>query len=102
LISPPLPSPLFPSTTLFRSPASPRCGRRGPRARHPSRPPTGWATKRVSIGNRGVGARGEPLWTVPAYDGFHWNDHGRHGEVHGRSEEHTSELQSRSDLVCRI
>src|SRR2546428_13171848 len=24
------------------------------------------------------------------------------GGVHGRSEEHTSELQSRSDLVCRL
>src|SRR2546421_7077737 len=25
-----------------------------------------------------------------------------HGKTHNRSEEHTSELQSRSDLVCRL
>src|SRR5437868_12591429 len=66
-------STLFPYTTLFRSPES----RRG-------RPPT-----------------------------FHHEDHcmtieqllraaGRAGVAHNRSEEHTSELQSRFDLVCRL
>src|SRR2546430_7686864 len=29
-----------------------------------------------------------------------WN--GRNGETNGRSEEHTSELQSQSNLVCRL
>src|SRR2546422_2298910 len=39
---------------------------------------------------------GEPVdFTVDAYPGLH-------GEVDGRSEEHTSELQSRLHLVCRL
>src|SRR2546428_8344789 len=29
-------------------------------------------------------------------------DHAQSGRRHSRSEEHTSELQSRSDLVCRL
>src|SRR5438034_10139306 len=32
---------------------------------------------------------------------FAWNSH-RHLEIYWRSEEHTSELQSHSDLVCRL
>src|SRR5712664_4840695 len=34
----------------------------------------------------------------------HWSQHGQSGqsELRARSEEHTSELQSRSDLVCRL
>src|SRR2546421_6131552 len=86
-------STLFPYTTLFRSRASGRARERsrsttpspGTRApRGSSRPTTAWAA-----GRRGRGRRGSlrARWPVPA---------------RARSEEHTSELQSRSDLVCRL
>src|SRR5438477_6385855 len=75
-------STLFPYTTLFRSRGSRDAGpcseRRGDRLRHPP----------------------------------HWDAHGRPGRVEdaparagdwsGRSEEHTSELQSHVNLVCRL
>src|SRR2546430_10112333 len=66
-------STLFPYTTLFRSPA--RLPPRRPAAPHP-------------LEERGAGrpAGGEG---VP-------------GRVLRRSEEHTSELQSQSNLVCRL
>src|SRR2546421_5587875 len=69
-------STLFPYTTLFRSPPS-GCAPRG-RLR-PSR----------LLASTSGGARRRP----------------RPGQAirrDGRSEEHTSELQSRSDLVCRL
>src|SRR5947209_12326900 len=68
-------STLFPYTTLFRS--SPR-----PRA---ARPPGGAA------GVRAGGVLGVPARVLA-----------RREDVHGRSEEHTSELQSRQYLVCRL
>src|SRR5438034_6955401 len=83
---------LFPYTTLFRSrilfslphnggvhsaPARERRGAKGPRER-PS---------------RGVG-RSPTLVCLAAVDEF--------CEIRPRSEEHTSELQSHSDLVCRL
>src|SRR5690349_22138719 len=62
-------STLFPYTTLFRSPGSPRCSRKGGLSRRSRRE-----------------RRSFPPWaTRPP-----------------RSEEHTSELQSRRDLVCRL
>src|SRR3989475_4952608 len=68
-------STLFPYTTLFRSlDPSPR------RAR---------ALRRVAH------ARAVRLATVPT---FHFDL----GELPPRSEEHTSELQSQSNLVCRL
>src|SRR3712207_7040594 len=80
-------STLFPYTTLFRS-------RRGLEAR----------ARRSGIQR---GGRRAPLQVVPA-DG----DHARHarlaharldgGQRQARSEEHTSELQSRQYLVCRL
>src|SRR2546430_12061696 len=67
-------STLFPYTTLFRS-----LGRRGP----------------PSFGRRG-----------PAADGFRCPSGSisfrRIGFQRDRSEEHTSELQSQSNLVCRL
>src|SRR2546428_8345948 len=67
-------STLFPYTTLFRS-SSPTKKSRGP-----------WAKSRqCSI---------SPL--LLAHDVEHCRDFAQ------RSEEHTSELQSRSDLVCRL
>src|SRR2546430_9472772 len=70
-------STLFPYTTLFRSRRRGRVSRRLPAA-PPCRSPAG-----------GGGASGRP----------------RRTRVHGsgaRSEEHTSELQSQSNLVCRL
>src|SRR3712207_6930097 len=75
-------STLFPYTTLFRSPARqpglalPRA--EGPHGRLPLPP-----------GIRPGGRQG----------GSHRGDRGGRG---GRSEEHTSELQSRQYLVCRL
>src|SRR5436190_15440165 len=75
LMRPPPPSPLFPYTTLFRSPCPPR------RLDHPS-------------GHAG---------TVRAPDSVPGSTARRRGNPRPwRSEEHTSELQSHSDLVCRL
>src|SRR2546421_7144438 len=65
-------STLFPYTTLFRSLAR------------------GWNVPQVATGDmlRDAVAKGTPL--------------GRQAKAYMRSEEHTSELQSRSDLVCRL
>src|SRR2546421_4989497 len=70
-------STLFPYTTLFRSPPGRRGGRdaRGDHARQSARE---HPSRRLRPG--AVGA----------------------APPQGRSEEHTSELQSRSDLVCRL
>src|SRR5260221_10008020 len=75
-------STLFPYTTLFRS----------------LRPPA--ARTRAGTGNRPYqcrrrrtsARRGRPRSASPALI----------GSITGRSEEHTSELQSHSDLVCRL
>src|SRR2546421_3237400 len=69
-------STLFPYTTLFRSVSSTDPG-----------PPTGAAECQVSF------CVEKPL--IPAWARMLGRDA-------GRSEEHTSELQSRSDLVCRL
>src|SRR2546427_7568746 len=80
-------STLFPYTTLFRSPGNPRIadahypghpGGNGPRQPRP-RPRTAGEVAFVGLGE---GAR---RWLIEA-----------------RSEEHTSELQSQSNLVCRL
>src|SRR2546428_8361108 len=78
-------STLFPYTTLFRSRRD-----RGPPRRHGQERDTRDA--QASDERR----RRSPAPTVSTA--------GRHdGPVRGqRSEEHTSELQSRSDLVCRL
>src|SRR2546421_12798798 len=66
-------STLFPYTTLFRS-SRPRSGRASRTVRRSCR-----------LRRRGSSSRRQV-----------------HPEVRSRSEEHTSELQSRSDLVCRL
>src|SRR5437588_3270756 len=75
-------STLFPYTTLFRSPAA----RRDPPGPGPD--------------HRRHGGRGGLLRpVVPAFE----RDHAAaDAPVRLRSEEHTSELQSHSDLVCRL
>src|SRR5437868_8242262 len=86
MIRPPPSSTLFPYTTLFRSePAHSRAfrhfGFRGPRQRAA-------AGRILRIG----GGRNRPDVR-----------HGGQSVIRGgRSEEHTSELQSRFDLVCRL
>src|SRR2546429_4324171 len=78
-------STLFPYTTLFRS--------RGVRAGADRDDATAGAPLALAVDDRGVpdlswhGAR------VPSRGS---------GAAHGRSEEHTSELQSRLHLVCRL
>src|SRR5260221_6280947 len=78
-------STLFPYTTLFRSRVAPE---------NPGGPETGHARGLARLRHAGV---------APGCGG---NDprsgqEGRHAQGE-RSEEHTSELQSHSDLVCRL
>src|SRR5260221_2309778 len=75
-------STLFPYTTLFRS----------------------------NLAGRVLGQRLDPskplweIWLVEGLEGGRWALIGKvhHCMVDGRSEEHTSELQSHSDIVCRL
>src|SRR5690606_39494052 len=97
-LPPPPRSTLFPYTTLFRSP---RLDRRRAAPASPARAGRG----RTVLRRAGAGT-----------DRFHAHLHrrarlyqcaGRHNAdiaapVGGRSEEHTSELQSRENLVCRL
>src|SRR2546421_7254083 len=75
-------STLFPYTTLFRS-------------EHGGEPIAGRRSHPVEQGEIAVAVAEEPQHRHHAVDGI---DQGRRR----RSEEHTSELQSRSDLVCRL
>src|SRR3712207_8241065 len=76
-------STLFPYTTLFRSPARTRPGTRPPsRARRTTPPPR---TAAGSPHTAGCSPRPRPPRATTS-----------------RSEEHTSELQSRQYLVCRL
>src|SRR3712207_8001735 len=72
-------STLFPYTTLFRSGGEGRSGRRG-------------------VGGGGIEARSpSALVRLPPQPLHRRRDH-----LRDRSEEHTSELQSRQYLVCRL
>src|SRR5437660_7922562 len=77
-------APFFPYTTLFRSSARSRVSRRSPRA---------------SAGPRGTVGRGpwpSRLFARPV------QGRAKPCSARLRSEEHTSELQSRGHLVCRL
>src|SRR5207247_6081429 len=84
--APPISTP-FPYTTLFRSPprrrGASRCGGR----RRCSRERAG--LRQRFLGNRAACRRGRSSLRSAR-------------PLHRRSEEHTSELQSRVDLVCRL
>src|SRR3712207_8361746 len=79
-------STLFPYTTLFRS-----CRQEGVPLLHLQARPIRSARRRVARGDDGDGAS----------PGGHHGGLFRRG-VPARSEEHTSELQSRQYLVCRL
>src|SRR3712207_8876624 len=78
-------STLFPYTTLFRSP--PRVVASGLRA--PLHPALSLVDGEVALGFEGTSTLAGVL-------------QGRPDRMAGRSEEHTSELQSRQYLVCRL
>src|SRR5438105_11292408 len=81
---PPPRSTLFPYTTLFRS-----------------RKPGKMAAARKAVKERGCGRPKEVAELAPSLS---WMEmpRGDDQRYHHRSEEHTSELQSRVDLVCRL
>src|SRR5258707_11112329 len=79
-------STLFPYTTLFRSPVAQGAGH---------------VARRADQGARSRGDR-RGVGHTPAQS-FLARSHGRESVAPGiRSEEHTSELQSRQYLVCRL
>src|SRR5688572_30994888 len=80
-------STLFPYTTLFRSTSTPAGEAQAPRDS------TDVATAQVTVPNDRPEASGIREGDVVLRDG---------STVHIRSEEHTSELQSQSNLVCRL
>src|SRR2546421_3429639 len=77
-------STLFPYTTLFRSLRSTRNGRQRGRKEALRKSFTGSVLRRIFF----------PCWE--------WSRPWGAPSFPRRSEEHTSELQSRSDLVCRL
>src|SRR5256885_8949854 len=79
-------STLFPYTTLFRS----RAYARESQAREGARP-----------ASEGLGIRPQVVLDEGGNDRFH-RCVGFEAEAAGRSEEHTSELQSPCNLVCRL
>src|SRR3712207_7041458 len=85
-------STLFPYTTLFRSGRAVRAAGRGVAARkghEPDAPLPGHVQLAERAAADGEGGRAR-------------SEHARRRHDHGRSEEHTSELQSRQYLVCRL
>src|SRR2546430_12446714 len=85
-------STLFPYTTLFRS-------------------PKGWVTVMQMMANHGVSIPPDQLTTVTEYLAKNFPEKPKPAGVvipgpvkvsMKRSEEHTSELQSQSNLVCRL
>src|SRR5688572_32662630 len=83
-------STLFPYTTLFRSARVRPCGAGGPRPRRAfplERRAPGVRLARLVL--RILGSRARADARAPP-------------QVRERSEEHTSELQSQSNLVCRL
>src|SRR5699024_11728698 len=92
----PLSSTLFPYTTLFRSPCLGGGCSGGAKGRD-----------EFSRGKRRKPAQqlGGGVGEVDEWGRKHPHGHGRRGrgeQFVGRSEEHTSELQSRFEIVCRL
>src|SRR2546430_10013769 len=83
-------STLFPYTTLFRSEKSPYL------LQHKDNPVDWypWGPEAFAKAK----AENKPILLSIGYSTCHWC----HVMEHERSEEHTSELQSQSNLVCRL
>src|SRR5699024_12801773 len=83
--------PLFPYTTLFRS-VSTSCRAAASDATRPARRPVRWIPRALS----------RPSWNAASHSSRSAFCPASRRAAHSRSEEHTSELQSRFDLVCRL
>src|SRR5437588_6924917 len=91
---PPLPT-LFPYTTLFRS-AKPPKAKQASISKHSRAPKTNAVVRRSPKALNGANADAPEEMSPPTSGA----DVQTRANV--RSEEHTSELQSHSDLVCRL
>src|SRR5207249_11351017 len=100
LALPPTPPTLFPYTTLFRSPQWPRP--QHDRLQHRGRARAIDCARDHAGNHAAVAARRE----FRAFRGRGERAHSRRwlyaDRISARSEEHTSELQSRFDIVCRL
>src|SRR5436309_12700933 len=95
MLQPPPRSTLFPYTTLFRSPALSIASSASNTAGETPEPPTAMPERRANIIARTASvAKRDPTPTARARTARSW--------YAARSEEHTSELQSRENLVCRL
>src|SRR5207249_12146101 len=97
LLLPPLTPTFFPYTTLFRS--SPQVCRAAASGGSRDRPQAR-AHAHVAHGNRGALSQASDQHSCPG--GGDLSVSAREPRHRARSEEHTSELQSRFDLVCRL
>src|SRR3712207_7685387 len=95
---PPRPTP-FPYTTLFRSQAAPRVVAASEPAR---RAALDDLRRKFAAGVEKFRATGKDLYTLPWYVIVGEPGSGKTEAIRRRSEEHTSELQSRQYLVCRL
>src|SRR5690606_41257506 len=86
-------SSLLPYTTLFRSPMNHLDS-------HASRLPFN-SLSESCVSYASIACRSVSRW-VMASTRISWTTASRWTSVRGRSEEHTSELQSRENLVCRL
>src|SRR2546430_5223138 len=95
MIRPPPSSPLFPSTTLSRPP---------PPVRHvrAHRAPPGLRVAPQSVFPARLGCHGRGRACAHLLRLPQGTPAGSSTRTHLRSEEHTSELQSQSNLVCRL
>src|SRR5690606_40172451 len=98
---PPTPPPL-PCTTLFRSRRRPRALLAGAHGGRVSRPLSrGHPAQQDGARGRGAGAVTDVLDIIDIHDGGRLSQLAPEWWELWRSEEHTSELQSRENLVCR-
>src|SRR3712207_8565548 len=89
-------STLFPYTTLFRSPAGrDRAAARRANSGLPRE------TDSASQAATGTGKAASVMWVSPRRKAYGVSANST-AQVTARSEEHTSELQSRQYLVCRL
>src|SRR5690349_24398787 len=102
MIRRPARSTLFPYTTLFRSPVWRGADCQIASVSSPSM--TGGWSNRVAATVPGPAPVEAELWNgrAAALVARVWATTGAVASAEARSEEHTSELQSRRDLVCRL